>query len=90
MTRFFISYEGVSAEVKDGETLNMSIFGERDVWYGEFVPPLNHEGQEVSAINVTTFIFRTRDVIVTGNSICLNISKEDSVELKFLPQPGTL
>ena len=89
MTQFFIiSENGDPFEIKTVGGINLRIFGEKRLWYGELEPPLNFECEEISKISFTRF-FCTPELIAFDNDIPLNISKHYVVKLKLFPVPGT-
>jgi hypothetical protein len=56
MTRFFIiSENGTQIEIENIGKVELERFGNKDLWYGEFVPPLLYEDKEVSKISSLEF-----------------------------------
>ena len=94
MTQFFISYcNGVPIEIEISNTgkVELEIFGEKDLWYGEFLPPLNFEGKLVSWISFTNISRYEHSILLSGEAFkTLDMSSHAKVLLKIFPEPSML
>ena len=89
MTQFFIiSEDGSSIEIENNKFIDS---GGKALRYGEFIPPLKYNGQEVSKISFTKFRrFDNNKILLSGEScIILDMPIHSKVELKLFSVPGT-
>jgi hypothetical protein len=90
MTRFFIiSENGTQIEIENIGKVELERFGNKDLWYGEFVPPLLYEDKEVSKISFTRISY-SPDIVAVDHGILLDISIHSMVTLILFSVPGTL
>ena len=92
MTQFFVSYcNGVPIEISNMGKLELERFGDKDLWYGEFLSPLNFEGKEVSWISFTNLSRYEHSILLSGEAFkTLDMSNHSKVLLKIFPDPDTL